>query len=164
MKKQDRDLKRRQKRSLKPLRPERMPRTYSYWVFSVRKAIMLIQRGNARLNSYIFTITCFTLGKSTPILCFFNLSYSCRSTQTWCQVINMYLYFSMHMLLCNMKLFMDICSVFPVEGTIHSLIQQILIGYILCVSSVVTVGCGVASKAGLPSALTEQIPVERCEH
>ena len=63
-----------------------------------------------------------------------------------------------------MKLFMDIFSVFPVEGTIPSFIQQILIGYILCVNSVVTVGCGVASKAGLPSALMEQIAVDRCEH
>lgn len=33
MEKQDRDLKRRQKRSLKVLRPERTPRAYSYWVF-----------------------------------------------------------------------------------------------------------------------------------
>ena len=82
MEKQDRDLKRRQKRSLKVLRPERTPRAYSYWVFSVREAIMLIQRGNARLNSYIFTITCFTLGKATPILCFFHLSYSHQSTET----------------------------------------------------------------------------------
>lgn len=63
-----------------------------------------------------------------------------------------------------MKLFMDICSIFPVEGTIHSFIQQILFGYILFASLVVTAGCVDVNKADLTSTLREHIPVEKCEH
>lgn len=63
-----------------------------------------------------------------------------------------------------MKLFMDICSVFLGEGTMYSFIQQILIGYILSESSVVTAGYVEVNKADLTSVLMEYIPVERCEH
>ena len=50
-----------------------------------------------------------------------------------------------------MILFIDFCSVFPVEGTIHSFIQQRLTGCIQFVSSVVTDRCVEVNNADLTS-------------
>lgn len=60
---------------------------------------------------------------------------------------------------------MDICSVFSVEGTIHSLIQRILIGCILFLSSVVAAGYVKVNKADLPTLCSHGIhSAERYEH
>lgn len=60
---------------------------------------------------------------------------------------------------------MDICSVFPIEGTTHSFIQQILIGCILFLSSVVAAGRVKMNKADLTSLGSHRIhSVERYGH